>query len=342
MSTPPSTIGRIRFSEVDALRGIMAMYVMVNHIVGIGQGAAMLFAMLSAFLMTHVYASSIQSGRLGLGKFLALRTGRFYPSFLITTAAMLGVVALGAVAIPHPHNLSTAGVALYNLFMVDYSAIWGSGEANGWWTMINAPAWSLCVLFWMNILILWPVLRTRAWVVNGVICVAIGFMALILKRGQADLPILNEPRTMQMIFSFTLGIFVYHLYGKLKGWADYKIGKITTYILVFAGAAYFTPLSEQMNPIACILYFGLVMTMLAIYHGQLKLFIGKVWSFFAKISFSMFLVHWPVMHSVRMFTHEGFWWITLSIVISVLCAWILHKCVEMPIYNWTKAKLNSK
>lgn len=97
---PPT---RVHFGDLDFLRGIAAIMVMLFHfgertglpgLVAHGYLAVDLFFVMSAFVLSHAYGPALCEGRIGVMRFTVLRVARFWPMLVLGTV-LAAVIELG-------------------------------------------------------------------------------------------------------------------------------------------------------------------------------------------------------------------------------------------------------
>ncbi len=96
-----------------------------------------LFFILSGFILSHVYRTSVETGRFRYGAFLWARLARVYPLHLATLAAMglmAGAAGLAGIAVD-PNIMSWSSLPA-NLTLTQ---AWGFAPVAGW----NHPSWSI-------------------------------------------------------------------------------------------------------------------------------------------------------------------------------------------------------
>jgi peptidoglycan/LPS O-acetylase OafA/YrhL len=81
----------------------------------------------------------------------------------------------------------------------------------------------------------------------------------------------------------------------------------------------------------------------AAHFGGLGVWLNLPWlQYLGRISYSLYLVHFPLSHVILNFGHEwtgrsvagGFLWIGLSVALSVAVAELFYRCVEAPCIAW--------
>lgn len=106
-------------------------------LVGKGYLGVELFFVLSGFILSHVYAQALASGRFRYGGFIWARVARIYPLHLATTLAM-GALALAAalIGVAPEHDFANPAALPANLMLVH---AWGILPSGSW----NHPSWSV-------------------------------------------------------------------------------------------------------------------------------------------------------------------------------------------------------
>jgi peptidoglycan/LPS O-acetylase OafA/YrhL len=96
-----------------------------------------LFFTLSGFILSHVYLTSVETGRFRYGPFLWARLARVYPLHLATLLGV-GAMAAGALAVGMSvdQNILSWQALPANLLMIH---AWGFADTAGW----NHPSWSI-------------------------------------------------------------------------------------------------------------------------------------------------------------------------------------------------------
>lgn len=133
-----------RFTTLDALRGLMAVVVLIEHCLSkttlrlfpYGWLAVDVFFILSGFVLAHAYADRVKTWA-DCGRFLWARVRRLYPLYF------LGLV-LGAFSVLGP--VAWQSVALGVLCLPDFSGTviqYGADTRTGYLFPFNGPSWSL-------------------------------------------------------------------------------------------------------------------------------------------------------------------------------------------------------
>jgi peptidoglycan/LPS O-acetylase OafA/YrhL len=211
------------FLELDAMRGVAAICVMLYHyspflsarkVLPSAYLAVDMFFLLSGFIIAHAYRARLLTG-MSLRKFAVIRIIRLYPLYILGTAVGLAYILARGVLEP-AHDVSVQQLAtpvmLSALLLPNVSE---TGNLSGLYPFDGA-AWSLMFEMLVNLayagvcIALTP--RRLRWVmVIGVVCV----LASAGYFGSLDVGM--TPRTLgggmgRVVMSFTIGIYLHHLY----------------------------------------------------------------------------------------------------------------------------------
>lgn len=211
-----------RFFELDILRGVAAIMVVIFHykhflliqnaefhyenlpfdtllapVYVYGQYFVELFFAISGYVFFWLYGDAVANRRLNARSFFTARFARLYPLYLVTLVAAAGLQGLYLTLYHEPfiYQKNTGLDFVLSLFAVQQ---WVPGAEQSW----NGPAWSISVeLFLYIVFFLIAFLRwNRPWIL---VCVVIG--GLIVKH-------VHDPITdfSRGVPSFFLGGLVFH------------------------------------------------------------------------------------------------------------------------------------
>ncbi|GGP21555.1 acyltransferase family protein [Silvimonas iriomotensis] len=177
-SLPSAPAGATRYAELESLRGLAALLVVLFHVPGwnsalhdvaiIRNGALMvqLFFVLSGFVIYTAYGQKLESGSAVL-RFQLLRLGRLYPVHLLMLAIFLAVEFLKSPLLKMGYNLGDPFVSnTWHAFFQQLLLIQAIGPHNAGFTF-NGPAWSISVEFYTYLLFAGVVCllpRIKLWV----------------------------------------------------------------------------------------------------------------------------------------------------------------------------------
>lgn len=221
MTTPTP---RRHLPVLDGARGIAALAVFGYHIAPYFGGlpwlqgsflAVDLFFILSGFVIALSYEGRLADGRLGLGRFVWVRTLRLYPLYLL--ACVIGVTYFGVKMLaglpdaPTPADLLAAVPGTVLMLPSPMTHTWGFTP------FPFAPsAWSLSLEFWFNIVYALVVIRfgIRALAVLAAVAMAV-LVQQALAFGSLDMgwniaTLIGG--SARFWFSFTLGVILFRLH----------------------------------------------------------------------------------------------------------------------------------
>lgn len=220
-----------RFDTLDAMRGLAALAVMLDHFTQHNGGlhlfpssplAVDLFFCLSGFVIAHAYQRRVAAG-LSLRGFMRLRLIRLWPAWLMGCA--IGLPVLLAKIITGQSDLSPVGfvaAALLNLAFLPYlgwhSTVVFASHDQGDIFPINDPGWSLFFEFVANAVFFLLVARGRFKLLIPVVLSALLFLVAVKVFGES--PGWNIHNFLggfpRVAFGFLSGALLYQLRDRLS------------------------------------------------------------------------------------------------------------------------------
>jgi peptidoglycan/LPS O-acetylase OafA/YrhL len=292
---------RGHITSLTGLRGVAAIWVMLMHfreitptrvwefpvldtIIANGAYGVDIFFVLSGFILSHVYASSFCNG-LGVDQireFMLYRFARIYPVHFVTLAIMLVLLATklmmsGSGGIPERYDPVTIIMTLVLMHA------WIPGMETP-----NMPAWSISAEWfaYISFPVLCFFLSRGKWA--RALYVAIGL-------GLASFEPFGHYPLSHVLSGFLIGMAAYRAMP-----ADHwiKIGRFAG-LGVTAAIAYWAQGPAPQVEIGLLLFGVLIMT-LADSNDLLSRFLSlRVMVYLGEISYSLYMVHWPVRVIVR-------------------------------------------
>lgn len=323
----------IRFEALDTLRGLAALAVAAWHFrpEGVrfnGFLAVDFFLILSGFVLTHAYFGR---GTFSFPRFAWLRWARMYPLHLATLIAMVIVERYAS------GGIDRSALSLHLLMIHDIGL--GPGYAT-----FNTPSWTISVEFWINIgvglIVMWFAPRARL-----VVLAVIMTIFLVILVSQASWLNLStgyllpgfSAGLVRCAGEFILGIFVYKLYQRFPTvWMPF--GGVAA-LTIFAIALTTPWLVGRMQFLILPVFAGIVY-LFAQQRGAVHntLVHGR---YLGKISFSLYMVHWPVFVLARSL-HQAVFDAPLEInfvkvagliALVIAVAHIVCHMIELPVYH---------
>lgn len=336
-----STGGRAKIRQIDALTGlraVAALWVMIYHFRNFKEGQHFdfgladplilgghfgvdLFFVLSGFIITHVYAEAFRQSTSPLTSimdFLIYRVARIYPVHLLTLFGMLGLAAVSSVVggrSPQHSDLYSYEAVSASMLMVN--AWLGTGTP-------NMPAWSISAE-WLAYLLFAPLCFGLHRVRSAPACY--GVVALVMLSFFPG-PAVDHP-IGRVVADFILGMAAYKL---VEGLVLPRFTGITS-ALCLAALTYF---DWQSIPLFVLVMAILIATLAQDADYLAKLLSHPVPVYLGEISYSLYMVHWPV----RVVLREAFSALPASLhpliiiagysVTTLVVAAVVYHLVEVP------------
>jgi peptidoglycan/LPS O-acetylase OafA/YrhL len=314
---------------LTGLRFFLALWVIVNHLVGKGHAfepvAAMLpaplqaimragyravptFFVLSGFVLARTYASMEWDAR-GLWKYLVGRFARVYPVYLLSLLVVLPFIVR---AKDQPKSWLVA------MHLTLTQGWWVGHYTAGW----NTPAWTLsCEMFFY---LMFPLLMIpiRNWGWLRIIPVALG--ACVLTRAMWALGISDYLKPVVHIPDFLMGIALARAFELLTRGREAPAGK-WLYTIGFLGSAatigyaQYLPGSvhptELLRPMNAVLLLGL-----ALGGGWIaRLLSTRPIVYLGKASYAMYILHIPILWWVAGWPAPVVRYFYVPFVVAVSC-----------------------
>jgi peptidoglycan/LPS O-acetylase OafA/YrhL len=343
-----------RLLHLDGIRGLLALSVVLGHWLGsrLGWGNVNFshsyisvdgFFILSGFVLSYVYAEKLKNGTISLVCYFLHRLARLYPLHILTMFFIFLIYSNFYQAFPFQKPLETA---FYNLFLLH-----GLGFAHSWnW---NDPSWSISVEFFGSVLAIPILIKIRNNLLLATVS-AIGYIIVIANHhnlmAATDVHFyIFSSGIIKSISGMSLGVMVRNL---TIDHSSVKTNNIKIYLLQIISmitVSYFIYTKDSV-----LSYDGLVIIAITYivysttsYNTFLtKLLSCNLLSGLGKISFSLYLLHTPLMltlDQISFFRGKGF--LIQSFIFSILILLISiigYNLFELPSYKYLKSKIDNK
>ncbi|MDR2153245.1 MAG: acyltransferase [Helicobacteraceae bacterium] len=344
-ATISSGISPNRFRELDFIRGILAIAVVMYHN-GLspkvqGGFCVSVFFILSGFVMSYAYGKKIKNGAMGIMDFALLRLGRLYPLIFIGSIMSILIGFLLWVRMPDLNSI------FLNLFLLQ-----GIGTNFGF-----IPAfWSIGVEFWVGLTLFYGILRYKAYFINFLIVLALLFFAYGGKDSLffgIDVGAINS-RIRSGLFGVGAGVIIYQIYFYFT---HYKLDNLTKKSLTFMFYLLFVTMIMyifgsksiavfKVKEIYALILASAMILLGALLKNQCKLFCAKWQSWLGDISYSVYVYHflaiWIIRSMIDMNNNDMFNIVCGHLAVIAIVLIVSHyssKYIEKPAYKWFRAKI---
>jgi peptidoglycan/LPS O-acetylase OafA/YrhL len=328
----------VRLRELDALRGLAALAVSVQHVFLLtgsagavlavvaltplnalidGTRAVLFFFVLSGFVL----AVPFFRGGVSPTGFVAKRAARIYPAYWFALIVSIGIYSLSA----NPH-VTLYSAANFASLVTDYTA---QDYNVVFWSLVQEMR--LSILFPLLIL---PVVRLPwQWVLAGSMpLVVAGFFGEELPGG----PIVGSFATVFYAFFFVIGALaakhIHRLVAVVRGMSPRRAALWLGAAVIVYGAmpidGIAVPVEKAIVGVACV---GIMLLALG-WPGLSRFLLFPALQFVGRISYSYYLLHLPVSKLVPYLLHDQIPVITPVVIIagSLLLAWMAYSWIELP------------
>ncbi|OFE44480.1 acyltransferase family protein [Acinetobacter towneri] len=336
----------IRYNaDVDGLRAIAVLFVIFNHLnISLFQGGFIgvdIFFVISGYLITSIMYKEMRENRFSLGHFYKKRVIRLAPAFF----TMLVAVSIISSLLMLPHELiSYFESVLYSTFLM--ANVYMRKEVGGYFStsVEEVPLlhlWSLGIeeqfyLFW-PLLLLFLIKKINGkwliWIVISLIMLSVFYAEQQILKNAGKAYYKMPVRACEMF----LGALICFL-PKIKLKEIFiQIGIYSGVLCLFATAMLFNQQTKFPGLNALV---PCLATALIIYLSQIadkKSFImGNSYSIWlGKISYPMYLWHWPLIVFCNIYLIEKDPIIQILILVATIClAYLTYRYIELPAKSW--------
>lgn len=333
--------GEIR--KLNSLRGLAALIVVVAHFsgatgwlggypgIGAGQLGVMLFFVLSGFLMAYLYLEQ-PFGQRRLWRYAVARVARVVPLFaaVVGLSALLPRVGVSGVV----YDLPTRPLVLSHVLLL-------SGKSILWTIPTELQFYFVFVVFW------WVASRSpaaSALAVLGAIALSLGFGTPRFRGEFASIP--YDLRLAQVVPYFLVGMLFGIVY---RRWSFPEHRQRSMYALVLL-------VIPVMYPQIFEVIFGfrhglwndpLVLGVVSVVFGvvlfavpdESSILSNRVGDFLGQISYSLYLLHVPVMWAVRKLALPDTIRFAIFLVLSLVVAAVAFQVFERPMQRFLRRRL---
>ena len=339
--------GYLRFSNLDVLRGVAALIVILVHYdseVWRPLGASTFFydsasylavdffILLSGFVLAHAY---FERPDFSPRSFLLRRISRFWPLHVTGLALMLALFAFTH----HPvHQQSLVA----NAFLIH--ALGPGHAALGF----NAPSWSLSVELGANMLVAAIFLLTprKEWIGRILLGLSLACMAYLffgpghmhVIQGHVFNSSLLQEGCVRGLATFPLGILTYRFFmthrRSIESFSAFNPFFLGLVLTAFMGS-FLLPGETLMDFVAILLYMAVILLMApttTIWTRWLRGLRGL-----GNLSFSLYITHFFVVSVYAATISDALpYMLGLPIVIaaSLMLSWTANRFIEKPVYAW--------
>lgn len=330
-------------ADIDGLRTVAVMLVLVFHfdLFAVGKAGFIgvdVFFVISGFLITAIIRSDLEAERFNFGDFLYRRIRRLYPALMATL--VLTLVAGGFLFLPHRFE-ELAEQTLWSLLYVVNFYFWQNinyfGLQAGSVPLLHM--WSLAVeeqfyfFFPLVCLAIWrwaPRLLLPAVVVGLLVSFALGLIFTPLK---PELSFYLLPtRAWELMMGAVLALMV-HGRDMRGGWL--QLMGPAGLLLVAASVVLYGPLTQVPGWFALLPTLGAVALILGGFAPDApttRLMASRPMVWIGKISYPLYLVHWPIRIFLQEHTLEfTLGWRFLGFALSFVVAAGVYYIIETPI-----------
>jgi peptidoglycan/LPS O-acetylase OafA/YrhL len=343
---PPIQNSKKHFAELDGLRGIAAISVVIFHFmeviitdysrnfIGHGFLAVDFFFCLSGFVIAYAYDDRIE--KMGKTKFFKARLIRLHP--LVIFGSVLGL--LGYLFDPFAaHSQSAGWLNITELFIASILMIPLPTMAERFFNLFsfNAPAWSLFWEYIANILYALFLHRLKPRYLALLMIPSAAAICLVAYNDGSLLGGWSGPTfwagLARLSWSFLAGMFIYR-----SGWIiRNRLGFLPLSLLLFGAFLFpYSKLNMLWEPLIVIVWFPLLIALGAATTQSEKT--KRLCAFSGNISYPLYMTHyWLIFifaHYFELHHPAGlhlFFIVSACVAVMLLLAWLTYTFYDLPL-----------
>lgn len=363
-----STISSKPLDSITALRGFLALYVMLHnvtnhfhkplltHFLNSAYLSVDFFFIISGFFLCYVYEDTFSSKKATVkqySQFLLLRLARIYPVhvflliiFVILMVSITGFADFVYGNTKHPIDLYSLGTIFNHLLLVQS---W-TNERIGWiapsWSLSNE--WLLYLFFPIQIYSLRHLRNMQACLIRLTVH-SFGYVVILTITGTLYV-ISGYPAILRAYLGFTSGIMLFPIFMMLTQMNIPQ--KIYNYLLLALTIVMIILLNVKLggmrDVVAVIVAAMMILVCTLLHEGYLhRILVNKVTLYLGNISYSIYMVHWLTMMILGFYFANTSYFTPLVEWIIILCASfisaiVMYHAVETPLRTYIKNKLVAK
>ncbi len=289
----------------------------------IGWVGVPVFFVISGFVIANSLKNTKITSRFALN-YAARRSLRLDPPYWATIAISVSLSALVARAAHQPWAPPRGAVVIAHAFYMQNILRLGNLSV-GLWTLCLEVQFYICCLLLIGI-------SQRLRISVGWLVIPIAFASLLCSTQTSSTstqPVIFEAyRSLLPNFCmFAIGIVVWlHFFGHAKPWLVFGLmATIAARLVIW----------YQLGLLVALIAGGVIVIGL---RRRLPLLEGSVLQFLGKISYSLYLIHYPVAHTFLLAVKhvfgadatQSFIWCSSAILLSILAATLMNKFIEQP------------
>ncbi len=330
-------------ADIDGLRALAILLVLIFHfdLFALGKAGFIgvdVFFVISGFLITAIIRKDLESGEFRFGTFLYRRVRRLYPALLATL--VFALVAGSFLLLPHRFE-ELATQTLYSLLYVINFYFWQNvnyfGLQAGSVPLLHM--WSLAVeeqFYFFFPLVCWGIWRWMPKLLFPTVVVGmlLSFvLGVFLTPQKPELAFYLLPtRAWELMVGSVMALMLFNK--KVTGAWLHIMGPIGL-LLVLASVVFYGPLTQIPGWFAllpCLGALALILGGFATEAPVTRLMSTSLLVWIGKVSYPLYLVHWPILIFVQEHTIEfTLQWRIFGFLLSFLVAALIYYVIEVPL-----------
>jgi peptidoglycan/LPS O-acetylase OafA/YrhL len=327
---------KMEIRKLNTLRGVAALIVVISHYsnethilngalgYGAGHFGVMIFFILSGFLMSYLYMGKKFNGN-EVSKYAIARIARIVPLFLIVVLSSYLLQKIGFTGILY--NISDKEALLSHLLLL-------SGTSVLWTIPAEMQFYILFVFLWW----FWSVRKAQLFILISFILISLIFLDFLRVQGSV-FDLAYDTALIMALPYLLIGIIFGQLYANWKV-PDYLTSRIYLFSLLLIPLLYpkifyylFGYKHEFWKDVGIFFIVSFVFfSIIFLVPDDEKLISNRIGDFLGKISYSLYLLHIPVLWQLKTYavSHPELF-LPVFIILSIFISYLSYSVIENPL-----------
>lgn len=338
----------IRFQALDGLRGVLALTVMLNHMIGVVTGwsefrpltgayiSVIYFFIMSGFVLTYAHKKNHN-----FVYFFLLRLARLWPLHCFTTLSMVLIYIYNS-----KHLGYVPGSYVFDWKIILKNLLFLHGVTPLQFPLINDPSWSISIEFWASLLI--PIILIKIKPIKRLLISCAFIIALCIQSttGFVDISLYHMFQFFLASSAIMLGSSIYssitpQITINIQNTKYYEFFLFICLLSCVVGV--YGQIHNKLDYLYIIPFIPLMLIDFQPDTSLIKkIFLSEPIQFFGFISFPLYLIHSSaIIIGLQYRTDNPTLSIIMAACLTITISYLYTVYIDSPLYRYMKRKIRN-